>query len=155
VAAVTITVTPVNDTPLAAADSFVATQNTELSIAAPGLLANDSDVDGNETIGVVLTPIIAPEHGTLTLSADGSFLYTPDSDYVGPDSFTYEITDGELTSQATVTLTVEVEGEGESAAMSSGDEALLAYLASEDDMYSLDGDDNWTGAVDEILAQLA
>src|SRR5207237_925640 len=48
-----------------------------------------------------------PTHGTLVLHADGSFVYTPDKDYNGADSFTYQASDGELTSTAaTVTITI-------------------------------------------------
>ena len=48
-----------------------------------------------------------PSHGTLTLNADGSFTYTPFSDYNGPDSFTYVANDGSVDSNvATVSITV-------------------------------------------------
>jgi VCBS repeat-containing protein len=149
VAAVTITVNPVNDAPLAADDSFTIDQDTELSVAAPGVLTNDTDVEGIQTVSVNPTPVASPQHGTLTLNSDGSFLYTPDTGYVGPDSFTYEISDGEFTSQATVNITVQEPGEGEA-----GDAALLAFLDGDDEPASAAGDD-WIDAVDEAFADLA
>ena len=70
----------------------------------PGVLTNDTDVDGGPLTSTVLA---GPADGTLTLNADGSFDYTPDPDYNGPDSFTYIVSDGNGgTDTATVTLTV-------------------------------------------------
>ncbi len=152
VAAVTIFVTAVNDAPLAVADAFTVQQNGSLSITAPGLLENDTDVDG-DTLSVVTTAVVEPEHGTLTLQTDGSFVYTPDADFFGTDSFTYQITDGTLTAQAVVTITVEEAGEGEASPL---DDALLAYLSGLEDEESLAAeDDHWEAAIDETLAALA
>ena len=91
VATVTITVTPVNDAPVAADDGYATDEDTPLTVAAPGVLANDTDVDG-ETLTAVL--VAGPTHGTLTLNADGSFTYTPAANYNGTDSFTYRANDG-------------------------------------------------------------
>ena len=84
---VTVTVTaPVNDAPVANNDSYNLPANGILTVAAPGVLANDTDADGNPLTAVVVTP---PAHGTLTLNSDGSFTYTPTSSFVGSDTFTY------------------------------------------------------------------
>jgi hypothetical protein len=87
----TITVAGANDAPVAVADSFTTNEDTALVIAAPGVLANDSDVDGDALTSVLVT---GPAHGTLTLNANGSFTYTPDANYNGADSFTYKANDG-------------------------------------------------------------
>src|SRR5206468_12630714 len=59
---------------------------------------------GNPVTAVLVT---GPSHGTLTLNPDGSFVYTPDPNYNGTDSFTYKANDGTTNSPvATVTLTV-------------------------------------------------
>src|SRR2546426_3251443 len=51
--------------------------------------------------------VTGPSHGTLTLNANGSFVYVPASNYSGPDSFTYKVNDGTASSNlATVTITV-------------------------------------------------
>jgi len=72
VATVTITVTPVNDAPVAANDdSYTTPEDTLLMVTAPGLLANDSDVDGDTLSAVLVT---GPTHGTLTLNGDGSLV---------------------------------------------------------------------------------
>lgn len=95
---VLVSVTAVNDAPVAVADSYTAEGTEALSVeAATGLLANDSDLDGN-SITVVTTPGTAPAHGNLTLQPDGSFVYDPADDFIGTDTFTYKIDDGTTTS---------------------------------------------------------
>ncbi|MFO0869322.1 MAG: Ig-like domain-containing protein [Pirellulales bacterium] len=102
---VNLTVSSLNAAPVAVADSYAATLNTPLTVAAgSGVLANDTDANGD-----VLTAglIAGPGHGTVTLNANGSFTYTPTTGYTGPDSFTYQASDGSTSSNtATVTLTV-------------------------------------------------
>src|SRR5206468_3889443 len=95
IATVTITVNPVNDPPSAAADSFSALANHTLNVAAPGVLANDSDVDGDSLSAVKVN---SPAHGVLTLAADGGFSYSATSGYTGPDAFSYKASDGLLQS---------------------------------------------------------
>jgi VCBS repeat-containing protein len=103
-ATVTLTVSAVNDAPTAAANAYSTGEDTNLTVAAPGVLGNDSDPDGDSLHAVVES---APSHGTLALDADGSFTYTPAADFNGSDSFSYRASDGTLTSNlATVTLTV-------------------------------------------------
>ena len=92
----TITVTAVNDAPIAADDAYSTSPRTRaLTVAAPGVLANDTDVDGDPLTAVLVT---GPSHGTLTLNANGSFTYTPDANFNGTDSFTYRANDGTPTS---------------------------------------------------------
>src|SRR5207253_2885071 len=91
VATVSITVNPVNDAPVAVNDSYSTNQNAMLTVAAPGVQANDSDVDSTTLTSVL---VAGPSHGTVTLNANGSFTYTPSNNYVGPDSFTYRDNDG-------------------------------------------------------------
>ena len=103
-ATVTITINAVNHAPVANNDSYSTNQNTTLNVAAPGVLGNDSDPDGNQITAVVVTQ---PAHGTLSFNANGSFTYTPNSGYTGSDSFMYYASDGQLnSSNATVTITV-------------------------------------------------
>lgn len=102
-AGVIVAVVCLNDAPLAADDAYETAEDTLLSVPAPGVLGNDSDVDG-DALAVSLAADAA--HGTLTLHADGSFEYLPAANYHGPDSFSYTLTDGLLTDSATVTITV-------------------------------------------------
>jgi VCBS repeat-containing protein len=103
-ATVNVTITPVNDAPVASNDSYSTNEDTTLTIAAPGVLANDTDVEGS-TLTAAL--VAGPSNGTLTLNANGSFTYTPNANYNGADSFTYRANDGSLNSNiATVSITV-------------------------------------------------
>ena len=91
--------------PVAANDGpYTVNEDTPLNVAAPGVLVNDSDPDGNPITAVKVSD---PAHGTVTLNADGSFTYTPAANYNGSDAFTYHATDGTLPSAtATVAITV-------------------------------------------------
>ncbi|MBI5757713.1 MAG: tandem-95 repeat protein, partial [Planctomycetales bacterium] len=89
-----LTVTAVNDPPVAVAENYTANEDSPLSVAvAQGVLVNDSD--SNDTPPNVLSAlkINDPSHGTLLLNADGSFTYTPAANYNGPDSFQYQVQD--------------------------------------------------------------
>ena len=100
-----MTVTAVNDAPVAVNDEYSTDENTTLNVTAPfGVLANDSDVD-DDTLTAV--QVADPAHGTLTLNDDGSFSYVPDGDWTGSDSFTYRASDSEAAS-APALVTIEV-----------------------------------------------
>jgi VCBS repeat-containing protein len=103
-AVVTVTIN-VTGAPVANADSYTAAEDTLLTVnAAGGVLHNDTDPEGDTLTVQVVSP---PVHGALTLSADGSFSYSPNNDYSGLDSFTYVAFDGaRLSAPATVTLTI-------------------------------------------------
>lgn len=82
-----------NSSPIAGNDTFTIDENGVLSVAASGVLDNDTDLDGDSLTAVELTQ---PSNGTLSLSGDGSFTYTPNSDFFGTDSFTYQASDSTL-----------------------------------------------------------
>ena len=102
---VTITVTAVNDAPVAQDDSYSTNEDTTLNVAAPGILANDSDVD-EDTLTVSYVLGSGPIKGALTLNANGSFTYVPAANDHGVYYFTYRVSDGTLSDTATVTITV-------------------------------------------------
>ena len=88
-ATVTITVNPENDSPMAMDDSYPLTEDTPLT---DNLTTNDSDPE-NDNLTVTTTPVNSPNNGTVTLSTDGTFTYTPDPSFNGRDTFFYEICD--------------------------------------------------------------
>ena len=90
-ASVVVTVTPMNDGPTAAGDSYGTRENMRLVIpASVGVLANDTDADADFLIAVLVT---GPAHGTLTLAPNGSFTFTPEPGFSGSDSFSYRALD--------------------------------------------------------------
>ena len=97
-----------NSAPTTAGDAYTPGQDTPLDVGAPGVLGNDKDPDG-DTLTVALAS--APAHGSVTLNADGSFRYTPDTGGSGSDSFSYTVSDGQGGwNVGTVSLTVKAPG---------------------------------------------
>jgi VCBS repeat-containing protein len=99
---VSITVTATgNHAPVAVDDAYSVAQDTVLN--GSSLLANDTDADGDTLTAAKATD---PSHGTVTVNSDGTFTYTPAAGYVGPDSFTYTVSDGALQDTGTASITV-------------------------------------------------
>lgn len=101
---VTVTVTGLNDAPVAVADTLNASENTPLTLPNSALTGNDTDVDVEPLRPAIVTP---PTNGTLTLHPNGTFTYTPTAGYNGPDSFTYAAYDGTAFSNV-VTVSINV-----------------------------------------------
>lgn len=110
---VTVGVAPVNDAPSAADDGPVSV--TEGKDATGNVLANDSDVDGDDLVvteftwgdetAAAGTPIEIAGVGTLVIEPNGDFTFTPDSAYDGSaPAATYTVSDGELTDTATLSF---------------------------------------------------
>jgi hypothetical protein len=82
---------PSNATPVSVNDEYRGSRDASLAVAAPGVLANDSDANGDP---MTVRLAAGPTHGTLTLQPNGSFNYTPAAGYTGADEFTYAASDG-------------------------------------------------------------
>jgi len=103
-ATVNVTVQHVNHPPVANGDTYTINQDTVLNVAAPGVLGNDTDIDGD---ALTASLVSGPSHGSVSLGANGSFTYTPAPSFAGSDSFTYRAFDGTANSNmATVSITV-------------------------------------------------
>lgn len=101
------TITDDDVLPTAVADSYATAFNTPLVVAAPGVLANDSNDGGGAMTAQLVSSVT---HGTLTLGAGGGFTYTPATGYSGADSFVYRVVDGSGTGNSvTVSLSVGLE----------------------------------------------
>jgi hypothetical protein len=98
-----VAVTNVNDPPVAVNNAYALVQGSTLNVAAPGVLGNDSDPDGDALTAVLAS---SPASGTLTFNANGSFTYSAAT--IGTRTFTYRAQDPSpaLGNLATVTLTV-------------------------------------------------
>ncbi|MFV2066317.1 MAG: Ig-like domain-containing protein, partial [Pirellulales bacterium] len=97
---ITATVVVENDVPQAADDLYFVPVNSTLDSA--NVLANDIDNDTGDTLLVLDGSLLYTGPGTVTLNPDGTFSYTPATDYVGTDSFSYKATDGHALSQRVV-----------------------------------------------------
>ena len=99
-ATVAVTVNGVNDNPVAAGDAASTNEDTGVTVA---VLGNDSDVDGDKLSVTGASAL----HGTVTVNGDGTLTYTPNANYNGGDTITYNISDGKGgTASATVAVTV-------------------------------------------------
>jgi hypothetical protein len=80
-----------NEAPVATNDEYSVDMEQVLEIDAPGILANDSDADGDSLSATLVTDVA---NGSLTLNGNGSFVYTPNTGFTGEDGFEYRATDG-------------------------------------------------------------
>ncbi len=100
-----LTVTPVNDAPVAQSDAgFETNEDESITVLASDLLANDSDVDGDV---VMLNSVSNAQNGSVTLNTAGDVEFTPTAGFAGAASFDYTINDGAGgTATASASLTV-------------------------------------------------
>ncbi|ACL70752.1 Ig-like domain-containing protein [Halothermothrix orenii] len=105
-----------NNAPLAEDDNVTTTADQPVVV---DVLANDTDVDGDT---LTLQSVTAPSNGTAVKNGDGTITYTPDNGYTGSDSFTYTVSDGELTAEATVNVTI---GSGNAAPTANDDSITM------------------------------
>ena len=90
--------------PIGEPDSYTTSEDQPITVAAPGVLANDTDPEGDLLAAWLIS---GPLTGTLTLEPDGGFIYTPTIGFTGVDEFVYRAFDGQATSlNTTVLITV-------------------------------------------------
>ena len=125
-AAVTVTITDVNEAPAAVADAITVAEGGTAAALADGVtgsvLANDTDPEDDDLKAVLVS---GPDHGTLTLNADGTFSYAHDGSEDHSDRFIYRADEqgegGAEGSEATVTITITAVND---APVIAGDQAL-------------------------------
>lgn len=125
----------INNNIIANDDEAVTRKNRSVS---GNVLTNDFDPDGdNMTVNTTL--ITSPNNGSVTIAEDGTYTYTPNTDFVGQDSFVYEVCDdGDPVTcdQATVTITVILDQSGQ-----------VNYTFARDDVFYIDGKKTLNGNV--------
>jgi VCBS repeat-containing protein len=139
--AVSITVTPVNDAPVAVADAHSAGSGRTLVVAAPGVLSNDTDVEGDALTASLFSNV---SHGQLQLSPDGGYTYTPSGSFEGTDTFTYRAYDGVAYSN-TVTVTLTVVAGLDEAAPETMTDAVTDYVNSATIVLTASDDEQGSG----------
>jgi hypothetical protein len=143
-ATVTVTITPLNDQPVAADDAATTAEDTPLVI---GAVANDGDPDGDP---LTVTAVGTPAHGTAGL--DGGVTYTPGANFSGIDSFTYTVADGNGgTATGTIQVTVLAANDPPSAV----DDGALVAADSGPIAIEVLGNDSIAPDVEESLVILA
>ncbi len=111
---ISITGAPINTAPVSNNDSYTTSEDNALNVSAPGVLGNDTDVDGN---ALTASKVANPSNGSVTLNPNGSFTYTPNANFNGSDSFTYQASDGTANGNtATVNITVNAVNDSPNAA---------------------------------------
>ncbi len=146
-ATVTIRIDGANDAPVAGDDRFSTDEDMLLNVGASGLMTNDYDADKDK---LMFAPRSQPEHGQLTLRMDGSFNYMPQKDYNGPDKFTYQLSDGQTTSNV-ATVTISVRAVNDRPVVSLGGGLVLdegAAFSAQGSFADPDSGDAWTASVD-------
>lgn len=140
---------PPNQAPVALPDGYTTPQDTPLAQAAPGVLGNDSDADGDALTAIAVT---GASHGTVTLASDGSFTYMPEAGFVGTDSFTYRASDGNVTSAPT-SVTIQVTEVTSNPGVVSGSIDAFRVVAGTR-VYAIRTTDTWlpTAATDLVVA---
>ncbi|OYY22418.1 MAG: hypothetical protein B7Y68_08495, partial [Thiotrichales bacterium 35-46-9] len=101
---VNITISSTNNAPIAQNDTYTVAYNSTTSIAAPGVLNNDTDLNSDPLTAIRVS---SPAHGTLTLNSNGSFTYLNTGGSATSDSFTYKANDGKVDGN-TVTVTLNI-----------------------------------------------
>ena len=132
IANINLTIKAINDAPVAASDSFVTSEDSSLIIKLSDLLANDFDVEDGQAIqDLTLDRLVFsnPAKGKIVKDVvNNTIIYTPNKDYNGNDSLTYQIKDsnGTLSNKATISLTVEAVNDAPVAGTKLADKSVKA-----------------------------
>ena len=142
-----VTVTDVNDAPVAVDDTPATKEGVAVDI---DVLDNDTDEDGH-TLTVVTGSVTTPGNGTTVLDASrNNIKYTPNTGFAGFDSFTYTVSDGKLTATGTVTVRVVPEVSGSTAVSYAENrtDSVEKYTAGGNPSWRLTGDDSGDFSID-------
>jgi hypothetical protein len=146
-----------NQEPVTQDDAYATEIESPLMVAAPGVLANDTDADG-DLLEASLTR--NAENGSVTLMSDGSFTYMPTAGFIGTDSFQYIVTDGgSQSAEGTVMIVVHsastqilANGSFEDGIVSSGGITEINHWSSSGRVFGYIGEGNYTARDGSRLA---
>jgi len=148
-----LTVTAVNDGPVAVADSATTDVGTVVTVLAVDLLANDMDPDGD---ALSLSSVSNGVNGSVVFDGSGNVVFTPSTDFTGLATFDYTVSDGNgSTATQTVTVTVAASSVGGVSDGTAGADTLVGDNGANiingnggnDTLWGLDGDDILNGGI--------
>ena len=141
----TITVSAVNDAPVAIDDAASTAEDTVL-VGSVALQSNDTDLDG-DTLSVAAGSVgtfATAQGGSITVAANGTYTYTPAANFHGTDTFDYTVSDGTATDVGRLTITVSAVNDApvaiDDAASTAEDTVLVGSVALQSNDTDLDGD---------------
>ena len=130
----TLDITPVNDAPVAVADTLSATEDTAVTYTAAQLLGNDTDVD-NLNSALSIASVTSGTGGTAVLNSNGTVTFTPTLNFNGTATFSYTVSDGSATS-VPATVTVNVSGVNDAPVNTVPNTAVTPLSATEDTAFA-------------------
>jgi len=153
---VVVRITPVNDIPVSVADMYSANEDQVLTVtAADGVLKNDTDPE-HDALTAELVDQVATDKGSVLLSTDGSFIFTPAPNANGNTTFTYHASDDKGGVGATTTVTIAIAAQNDPAVFSGlsaisvneGDSVIREIVATDPDQTTptvslTDGQQTW------------
>lgn len=145
----------VNAIPSAVFDSYSVSEDNTLTVAAPGVLGNDTDQDHDPLTAILVS---STTRGTLSFQPDGSFTYVPVVNFAGTDSFVYYVTDGNVRSNNNVSVQLNVNAVNDPpvntvpGAQSTYDNAPLVFSTTNNNLISVADIDGGFGALRITLA---
>ncbi|MBN1910746.1 MAG: cadherin-like domain-containing protein [Pirellulales bacterium] len=152
-------VVPPNRPPVAKNDAYATFEDVTLRVELPGVIANDLDLDGD--VLLTSTSLTLPANGTLSFDPSGEFIYMPNPGFIGADSFTYALFDGQAWSEQAATVTIDVrptpapgDADGNGRVDSADASILAAHWLQSTDGFWTEGDFNHDGRVDDLDASI-
>lgn len=154
-ATVDLEVQPTDDDPDAEDDFYTTTVGVPITttLGVNDLLQNDVDPDGT-ALTISIDPVTLPANGTVVINEDGTFTYSPNANFIGSDTFVYQVSDGNQgTAQATATILIgsQFGTEGPDTLTGGDGDDILRGLSDNDVIDGAGGDDILNGGSDEDL----
>ncbi len=134
---VTIEVLEGNRPPIGVDDAYTAVASTTLSIAAPGFLGNDIDLDGELLTATAILDNV--DNGALSAFADGRFSYTPNPGFTGTDSFAYRMRDASNNSSDSVWVAIDIISPNNPPVADAGENQTVECTGADSVKITLDG----------------